>query len=289
LHYTETKNQKGSIMKNRNAFTLIELLVVISIIALLLSILMPSLQRVKEQAKQVVCASNLKQIGLAFAVSGEDNNGCTLTPNMTLQPWDSALAPYFSTSQNDAKKKYIVCPSDNRRRVLNEHAGLDEFRSSDLVLPRSYSVNATLENIGWLDSQPRPDDGSRPIPVKYAQVDRPNKTVHVMEFHQGIDDPFPVAAGGPGHGGGHGNTQGSPEYQDRLQVPIPGIDLGGAFGIDERGCMHKTGGNWLFVDGHVEWHKFNKEAFSWHADIEVLHVGLKYPYNWQIRRGRLTE
>jgi len=59
--------------KNKG-FTLIELLVVISIIALLLSILMPSLARVKEQAKKVVCSAGLHQQALSFATYSSDNN-----------------------------------------------------------------------------------------------------------------------------------------------------------------------------------------------------------------------
>ena len=52
---------KDKQMKKRNAFTLIELLVVIANIALLLAILVPSLQKVKEAGQTVVCASNLRQ------------------------------------------------------------------------------------------------------------------------------------------------------------------------------------------------------------------------------------
>lgn len=52
----------------RNGFTLIELLVVISIISLLVSILLPSLTKAKELAKEAVCANNLHQLGLSFAM-----------------------------------------------------------------------------------------------------------------------------------------------------------------------------------------------------------------------------
>ena len=59
-------------MKRQSAFTLIELLVVIAIIALLVSILMPSLQKAKELAKNVVCMSNAKSINTAFMLYAND-------------------------------------------------------------------------------------------------------------------------------------------------------------------------------------------------------------------------
>jgi prepilin-type N-terminal cleavage/methylation domain-containing protein/prepilin-type processing-associated H-X9-DG protein len=57
-------------------FTLIELLVVVAIIALLISILLPSLSQAKESAKQVKCGTQLKQIGLAMAMCEDEYNGC---------------------------------------------------------------------------------------------------------------------------------------------------------------------------------------------------------------------
>lgn len=60
-------------MKKR-AFTLIELLVVVAIIAMLLSILVPSLRKAKDYTKRVTCASNVRQTGVALRVYAESND-----------------------------------------------------------------------------------------------------------------------------------------------------------------------------------------------------------------------
>lgn len=68
-------------MSRRNAFTLIELLVVIAIIAILMAILMPALNRAREQGKRAVCLGNLKQLTLAWNLYADDNDGRLVNAN----------------------------------------------------------------------------------------------------------------------------------------------------------------------------------------------------------------
>ncbi len=87
----------------KRGFTLIELLVVIAIIALLMSILMPSLQKVRKQAKHVVCRSNLKQWGLVWTMYLEDNNG--KFPDYLADNWMRQLVQYYSNAN-----ALLYCP-----------------------------------------------------------------------------------------------------------------------------------------------------------------------------------
>ena len=61
-------------MNRRRGFTLIELLVVIAIIAVLMAVLLPALQRVREQGKRATCLSNLRQLVVAWMLYAEANN-----------------------------------------------------------------------------------------------------------------------------------------------------------------------------------------------------------------------
>ena len=77
----------ASTRKARHGFTLVELLVVIGIIALLISILIPVLNKARLQAKAIVCASNEKQIMGAFMMYVSDNKGATPIPPPIGQTW----------------------------------------------------------------------------------------------------------------------------------------------------------------------------------------------------------
>jgi len=217
----------------RAGFTLIELLLVISIIALLLALLMPALQRVRKQAKSLACQSNQKQWGLVFSAYTSDNDG-NFWPH---EPYNK-FGPFLSETSD--YNDLLLCPVANRAPDSMEDWGTTGYTFSPWAVHiynynpswiiSSYSLNGwifdttrtSLTSSEWLGREGA--WGTCLIKgAPYVPVLLDSRTPYVSPL-------IPTSANEP------------PEYEDK--VPYKGM---GAY------CMnrHNGGINSLFMDWSV--------------------------------------
>jgi prepilin-type N-terminal cleavage/methylation domain-containing protein/prepilin-type processing-associated H-X9-DG protein len=126
-----------------NAFTLIELLVVIAIIAILAAILFPVFAKAREKARQISCASNEKQLGLAVIQYVQDYDSTlpaawdsNANPGVT---WAEVIFPYVKSLG------VYVCPSDGGARAQTQSGtSLGVEPGTTTPIPASYVMNQVI-------------------------------------------------------------------------------------------------------------------------------------------------
>ena len=171
--------------------TLIELLVVIAIIALLLSILMPSLSKARSVAKQLACAHNLKQIGLAVRLYLEGNDDiypCAQDPLPNGywlwmgRGWRSFVEPYLGGNIDANNPSVLFCPQDKKAK--------DDYESTSYAYSMAFyhspeqidAMSSITDQYGDGDAD---DDGDVDVvcaPQKCLSVKKPAGKILIGEW-----------------------------------------------------------------------------------------------------------
>ena len=144
-------------MTNRRGFTLIELLVVIAIIAILIGLLLPAVQKVREAAARMQCKNNLKQIGLALHSYHDRANGFPPAYFSNLQPGTQPSDPNGDCTWNEIGPgwgwgAYLL--NDLEQNNLYRQIRFD----LDIKDPANAASRATTLKVYICPSEPRPNN-----------------------------------------------------------------------------------------------------------------------------------
>ena len=216
-------------MRNRRAFTLAELLVVIGIIAVLVSILLPTLHQAREMARQTQCASNVASICHAMTEYASANDGALPMPPGSSDVWpgDPEIA-YFFFPANSGQIEFV-------HGAVIRYLGSKQLAQRTMRCPNAVDLANYSYPLNWILGPVYPGDPSlipgEVVPNvktrRLAMVLRPADKIFVFE------EDYPTNP-----------------------ADLPTVD--GHFRInagDENPSRHHanhTAGNYGFADGHVQ-------------------------------------
>ena len=270
----ETKSEKLSHFKAVGGFTLIELLVVISVIALLLAVMTPSLQKARERSKRLICTSNKRQIVLActsYAIENKDTlHSATVTNwvlvSLVLQPPFDLYAAYMPYMSGDLS--VWDCTGSDAMSVKNVYPYLNNltyFPSNQRGMygSVSYFPGSIHPSFAPLDASGREDTEPTPVRLSKAKGGQPMVQDYAVRYGPAAGNFYLF-----NHGKGDASKPSVPSisacYSPKLSMyrkDIGGVAIG-------------------FYDGSAGWYDINKLVFvgwdsmtgSWGQSCKILSV-----------------
>ena len=242
------------VMYKRRGFTLIELLVVIAIIALLMAMLIPALEAARQRALDLLCTSNLRQIGLCVLMYMDDNEGAIIEVGPSMQGsgdrwcnrwlwfYDGTNIPmpnteddaYWGVNYRDYTKsrKIFGCPAFKSVFAETQYLGWD----AELFNEAAFGVNAhnTRKNVSEVRKP-----SSNVFCTDHVEP-RVDDNTDDMFFNDGTPGGWNLERHRPGSGG---TPERMAQYRGIFRHAIKFND------------EFSTGGkaNILWLDGHVTW------------------------------------
>lgn len=226
--------------RKQSKFTLIELLIVIAIIAILASMLLPALNKAREKAREITCASNLKSWGVCYQFYLNDNR--EFFPLCDPARWAGTTGPWknmTAAQKTSSRWNSIVFPYMNRKLATTQSMQCPTILSA----PISWGIYPIPGN-GYAQGYALDGCGNDKSKLKIMKnVVRPGQTPLLIEKYSDYAFDYNDA---PDNGG---------KFNTSLKQS-KGLNL-----------FHNQKGNQMYADGHVGARTYSQFPYSWRASF----------------------